>query len=70
MDNVLRVCNNGSGGDDNNKCSGLGGGCSDGDIEGGDNGDGGNGVGDGGKGGKDDSGDSGGEFASITKSRL
>ncbi len=70
MDNVLRMCNIGSGGDDDNECSDLGGGCSDGDGEGGDNDDGGNGVGDGGNGSKDDSGDSGGEFASITKLRL
>jgi hypothetical protein len=44
MDNVLRVCNNGSGGDDEDKCSDLGGGCSDGDGKGGDNDDGGNGL--------------------------
>ncbi len=31
MDNVLRVCNNGSGGDDDNECSDLSGGCSDDD---------------------------------------
>jgi hypothetical protein len=47
MDNVLRVCNNGSGGNDDDECSDLGGGCSDGDGEGGDDDDGGNGVGDG-----------------------
>ncbi len=69
MDNVLRMCNNGSGGDDD-KCSDLGGGCSDGDGKGGDNDNGSNGVGDGGNGGEDDSGDSGGKFASITKSCL
>jgi hypothetical protein len=70
MDNMLRMCNNGSGGNDDNKCSELGGGCSDGDGEGGDNDDGGNGIGDGGNGGEDDSGDSGGKFATIIKSRL
>jgi hypothetical protein len=70
MDNVLRVCNNGSGGDDDNECSDLGDSCSDGDGKGGDNDDGGDGVGDSGNGSKDDSGDSGGKFASITKSGL
>ncbi len=70
MDNVLRVCNNGSGGNNDDKCNDLGGGCSDGDGDGGNNDDGGIGIGDGVNGGKDDSGDSGGEFASITKSRL
>jgi hypothetical protein len=70
MDNVLRVCNNGSGGNDNNKCSDLGGGCSDGDGKGGNDDNGGNGTGDGDNGGKDDSADSGGKFASITKLRL
>jgi hypothetical protein len=62
MDNVLRVCNNGSGGDDNNECSDLGSGCSDGDGKGGDDDNGGNGVGDSGNDGKDDSGDSGGKL--------
>jgi hypothetical protein len=70
MDNVLRVCNNGSGGNDDDECSDLDSSCSDGDGEGGDDDDGGNGVGDGGNDGKDDSGYSGGEFASITKSCL
>ncbi len=70
MDNVLRVCNNGSGSDDEDECSDLGSNYSDGDGKGGDNDYGGNGVGDGGNDGKDDSGDSGGEFASITKLRL
>jgi hypothetical protein len=63
MDNVLRVCNNGSGGDEDDKCSDLGGGCSDGDGEVEDDDDGGNGS-------EDDSGDSGGEFVSITKLSL
>jgi hypothetical protein len=36
MDNVLRVCNNGSGGNDDDKCSDLDSGCSDGDGKGGD----------------------------------
>ncbi len=70
MDNVLHVCNNDSGGDDDDKCSDLNSGCSDGDGEGGEDDDGGNGIGDGGNDGKDDSGDSGGEFASITKLHL
>ncbi len=70
MDNVLRVCNNGSGGNEDDECSDLGSDCSDGDGKGGDNDNGSNGVGDGDNGGEDDSGDSGGEFASITKSRL
>jgi hypothetical protein len=70
MDNVLRVCNNGSGGDDDYECSDLNSSCNDGDGKGGDDEDGGNGVGDNGNDGKDDSGDSGGEFAFITKSRL
>ncbi len=70
IDNVLRMCNNGSGGNDDNKCSDLNSGCSDGDGEGGDDDDGGNGIGDGGNDGEDDSGDSGGKFASITISRL
>jgi hypothetical protein len=65
MDNVLPVCNNGSGGNDNNGCSDLDSGCSVGDDD-----DGRNGFGVSGNDGKDDSGDSGGEFASITKSRL
>ncbi len=68
MDNVLRVCNYGSGGYDDDKCSDFCSGCSDGDGKGGDDNDGGNGVGDDGNDGKDDSGDSGGKFASITKS--
>ncbi len=72
-DNVLRVCNNnGSGGNDDDKCSDLGGGCSDGDskVEYGGNSD--NDIGDGSNGGKDDSSDSGGDgkFASVTKFRL
>ncbi len=70
IDNVLRVCNNGSGSDDDDKCSDLNRGCSGGDGKGGDDDDGSNGVGDCGNDGEDDSGDSGGEFASITKSRL
>ena len=70
MDNVLRVCNNGSGGNDDDKCSDLDSSCSDGDGKGGDDDDGSNGVGDGGNDGEDDSGDSGGKFASITKSHL
>jgi hypothetical protein len=72
MDNVLRVCNNGSGGDDHDKCSDLGSSCSDGDGEVEDNGNGGNVVGDSGNCGKDDSSDSGGdsEFVSVTKLRL
>ncbi len=57
-DNVLHVCNNGSGGDDDDKYSDLGGGCSDGDGEVEDDGNSGNGVGDGSNGGKDDSSDS------------
>ncbi len=71
-DNVLRVYNNGSGGDEDDECSDLGGGCSDGDGKVEDNGDGGNGVNNGGNGGKDDSSDSSGdgEFASVTKLRL
>jgi hypothetical protein len=67
---VLRVCNYGSGGDDNDECSDLGGGCSDGDGEGEDDDNGGNGTGDGGNGSKDDSGDRSGKFASITKLHL
>ncbi len=51
---MLRVCNKGSGGDDDNECSNLGGGCSDGDGKGEDDDDGGNGIDDGGNGGKDD----------------
>ncbi len=50
-DNVLHLCNNGSGGDDDNDCSDLdddcsdlGSGCSDGDGKGEDNGDSGKGV--------------------------
>ncbi len=35
MDTVLRVCNNGSGGNEVDKCSDLSGGCSDGDGKGG-----------------------------------
>jgi hypothetical protein len=70
MDNVLHVCNNGSGGNDDKESSDLGIGCSDGDGKGGDDDNGGNSVGDGGNGGKDDSGDSGGKFAFITESRL
>ncbi len=70
MDNVLHVCNNGSGGNDDDKCSDLNSGCSDGDGKSGDNDDGDNGIGDSGNDGKEESGDSGGEFASITKSRL
>jgi hypothetical protein len=67
---MLRVCNNGSGVNDDVKCSDLGSSCSDGDGEGGDDDDDGNSIGDGGNDGEDDSGDSGGEFASITKSCL
>ncbi len=48
MDNVLHVCNNGSGGNDDDKCSDLNSGCSDGDGKGGDDDNGGNGIGDGG----------------------
>jgi hypothetical protein len=72
MDNALCVCNNGSGGNDDDKCSDLGGGCSDGDGKVEYDGEGGNGIGDGGNGGKDDSSDSGGDgkFASVTKLRL
>ncbi len=70
MDNVLCVCNNGNGGNDDDKCSDLGGGCSDGDGKGEDNDDGNNCVDDGSNGGKDDRGDSGGEFASIPKLHL
>ncbi len=51
--NVLCMCNNGSGGIDDNECSDLGGGCSDGDGKGEDDYDGGNGVGDGSNGGKE-----------------
>jgi hypothetical protein len=43
-DNVLHVCNNGSGGNDDDNCSDLGHGCSDGDGKCEDDGDGGNGV--------------------------
>ncbi len=50
-DNVLHVCNNGSGNNDDddcsdldNNCSDLGSGCSDGDGKGEDNDDGGNGI--------------------------
>jgi hypothetical protein len=70
MDNVQCLCNNSRGGDDDNECSDLGSGCSDGDGKGGDDDNGGNGVGDGGNGSEDDSSDSGGKFAPITKSRL
>ncbi len=70
MVNVLRVCNNGSGGNDDNECSALDSGCSDGDGEGGEDDNGSNGIGGGGNDGEDDSGDSGGEFASITKLHL
>ncbi len=68
MDNVLHVCNNGSGGDDDDEYSNLGGGCSDCDGEVEDKGDHGNGVGDGSNGGRDDSSDSvgDGKFASVT----
>ncbi len=71
-DNVLHVINNGSGGDDDDEYSDLGGGCSDGDGEVEDDGDSGNSVGDGSNGGKDDSSDSvgEGELASITKLHL
>ncbi len=67
-DNMLCMCNNGSGGNNNNECSDLGGGCSDGDGEGEDNDNSGNGVDDSSNGGKDNSGDSGGngKLASIT----
>ncbi len=64
---MLHVCNNASGSNDDDKCSDLGGGCSDGDSKGEDNDNSGNGVGDGGNGGKDNSSDSGGKFASVTK---
>jgi hypothetical protein len=57
MDNVLCICNNGSGGNDDDEYSDLGGGCSDGDGKVEDDGDSGNGVGDGSNGGKDDSND-------------
>ncbi len=72
MDNVLHMCNNGCGGNDNDESSNLGGGCSDGDDEGEDDSDRGDGIGNGGNGGKDNSGDSSGDgkFASITKLRL
>jgi hypothetical protein len=72
MDNVLHVRNNGSGGNDDDKCSDLGSGCSDGDGKGEDDSDGGNGISNGGNSGKDDSGDSSGDckFASIAKLSL
>ncbi len=68
-DNVLCVCNNGSSSNDNDECSDLGGGCSDGADKVQDNGNAGNGIGDGSTGGKDDSSHSGGDgkFASGTK---
>jgi hypothetical protein len=69
---MLRMCNNGSGGNDDDKCSVLGGGCSDceGNVE--YNGDGSNGIGDGSNCGKDDSIDSGGDgkYATVAKLRL
>ncbi len=69
---ALCMCNNGSGGNDDDKCSGLGGGCSDGDSKVEDDGDGGIGVSDSGNGGKVNSSGSGGDgkFASVTKKRL
>jgi hypothetical protein len=70
---VLHVCNNGSGGNDDDEYSDLGGGCSDSDGKVEDNGDSGNGIGDGSNGSKDNStsdsvGDS--KLASVTKLRL
>jgi hypothetical protein len=54
---MLRVCNNGSGGDEDNAYNDLGSGCSDGDGKVEDDGNSSNGVGDGSNSGKDDSSD-------------